>query len=198
MNAVQTPIVTFTTKGDFSALTYTADLTDLTVGGNDKNAYFLLITSTAPTGVVKNFSDRFTLSDMTGQFSAAVKAGLAKVSGTSGPTAINAVTNPAAGAGAGAAAGGGALPVGDPAYQVAYTMQTGIVRYAPMPKAAPSKITVKGDARQFPTSAYSVWFRSGMPEPFPTHTYTEAYTYSTGSMEATVSNRICTICESLN
>lgn len=134
---------------------------------------------------------------MTGQFSAAVKAGLAKVSGTSGPKAVNGVTNPATPA-AGAAAGGGPLPVGDPAYQVAYTMQTDIIRYAPMPKAAPSKITVKGDARQFPTSAYNIWSRSGMPGPDASHTYTESYTYSVSSMEATVSNMLCTMSENSN
>lgn len=128
---------------------------------------------------------------MTGQFSAAVKAGLADISGTAGPAAVNNVQNPPAAAAPGA--GGGSASVGDPVYQQPYTMQTGIVRYAPMPAKAPSKITAKGDARQFPTSDYTIWSRSGMPTPDATQTYTEMYTYSVSSVEPTVSILKCMI-----
>lgn len=176
--------MTFTNTGDFSDNSYSAKITNLAVGGDDTNAYFLKITSTAPGGTVINFSDRFTLSGMTGQFSDAVKKGLATVSGTSGPAAINNIVNPPAAAAPAAAPAG----VGDPLYQVAYTMQTGSIRYAPMPSRAPSKITANGSARQYPTSAYTIWSRSGMPDPNASQTVTEAYTWSESSREPTVSN----------
>lgn len=130
-----------------------------------------------------NFSSRFTLSGMTGQFSAAVQAGLQDVSGTSGPAAVNNILNPPAAAPAAPAAG-------DSAFQVPYTMQTGVIRYAPMAQQAPSKITAKGNARQYPTSAYTIWSRSGMPQPDATQTLTQAYTWSYSSIEATVSSSV--------
>lgn len=132
-----------------------------------------------------NYSDRFSIPGMTGQFDAKIKAALADVSGaTDVPPAENNVANaPKAAAGAGEPS----ADVGDPKYQVPYTMQTGKIRYAPMPMKAPSKITFKGDARQFPTSAYTIWSRSGMPPPDATQTYTESYTWSVSSMEPTVS-----------
>ena len=120
---------------------------------------------------------------MTGQFPANVQTALTKITGTSGPATINNIANPQnAGAVGGAAAPGGA-------YGVAYTMQQGPVRYAPMAKPAPSKITAKGDARQFPTSNYSVWLRSGMALPDATQTVTDPYTYIYQSAEPTVSRQ---------
>ena len=129
-----------------------------------------------------NYSSRFTLSDMTGTFSAAVEAGLADVSGTDGPASDNQIADPQNAA----PAGGASAAAGGPEYQVPYSMQTGPIRYAPMAVRAPSKITAKGDARQYPTSDYSIWRRTGMPAPVPTQTITDVFTYSVQSMEATV------------
>lgn len=70
---------------------------------------------------------------------------------------------------------------------MAYTMQSGPIRYAPMAKPAPSKITAKGNARVYPTSAYSVWEKTGMPPPNASQTITDPYTYATSSAEPTVS-----------
>ncbi|KAK4934087.1 Cell wall synthesis protein kre9 precursor, partial [Elasticomyces elasticus] len=84
-----TPIVTFTSSGTFSASSITVTIPDLTVGDNTKNAYFLRSIGIVPGGTIYNFSDRFTLSSMTGQFSAAVQQGLASVSGTAGPATEN-------------------------------------------------------------------------------------------------------------
>lgn len=120
---------------------------------------------------------------MSGVFPANVQTALTKISGTSGPPTINQIANPQ---NAGAA-GGGAPAAGAGDYNVAYTMQTGPIRYAPMAKPAPTKITAKGNARQFPTSAYSVWFKTGMPAPDATNTITNPYTYVTTSVEPTVS-----------
>ncbi|KAK5942468.1 Cell wall synthesis protein kre9 precursor [Knufia obscura] len=177
-----TPILTFTDKGDLSSPDYPAEITSLTIGGNTKNAYFLRTIGVAPGGTVINYSSRFTLSDMTGTFSPAVEAGLADVSGTDGPETDNQIANPqnaAVAPGASAAAGG-------PEYQVPYSMQTGVIRYAPMAVRAPSKITAKGDARQYPTSDYNIWLRTGMPAPIPTQTITDLFTYSVQSMEPTI------------
>lgn len=175
------PVLTFTNKGDFSETTYSAEITDLAIGGNDKNAYFLRTIGVAPGGTVINYSSRFTLTGMTGTFSPAVQAGLADVSGTEGPKAENQIANPQ-----NAAVAAGTAAAGGPEFQVPYSMQTGVIRYAPMAVRAPSKITAKGDARQYPTSPYSVWLRSGMPTPVATQTVTEPFTYSVQSMEATV------------
>lgn len=171
-----TPLLTFTDKGDPTKSSYSAEISNLAIGGNTANAYFLRSIGVAPGGTVINFSKRFTLSGMTGTFSAAVQAGLAKVSGTDGPATQNQIANPQ-----NAAAAGGSSQFGVP-----YTMQTGPVRYAPMAARAPTKITAKGNARQFPTSAYSVWFRSGMPQPDATQTVTDVYTFTVSSMEATI------------
>lgn len=178
-NKRQIPIATFTDKGDPTQSSYTATISDLSVGGNKANAYFLRTIGVAPGGTVINYSSRFTLSDMTGQFSAAVIAGLAKVSGTAGPATQNNIVSPQ-NAGPQASVAGGA-------FGVAYTLQTGPIRYAPMAVQAPSQITAKGNARQYPTSGYSVWMRSGMPGPNASQTVTQPYTYSTHSVEPTVS-----------
>lgn len=172
----QTILLTFTSTGDFSTSTYSADITDLTIGGNTENAYFLRTIGVAPGGVVYNFSPRFTLSSMTGTFSTAIQTALSSVSGTSGPDTVNAIV--AAGSAAAAPAAG--------SFSIAYTMQTGPIRYAPMAKVAPSKITAKGNARAYPTSDYSVWLRSGMPAPDASQTVTDAFTFSTNSVEPTI------------
>ena len=178
-----TPILTFTDTGDFSDATYSAEVTSLTIGGNTKNAYFLRTIGVAPGGTVINYSSRFTLSDMSGQFSEVVQAGLADVTGTDGPKSDNQIANPedpvADPVGASPTAGG-------PEYQVPYSMQTGPIRYAPMAVRAPSSITATGEARQYPTSGYSVWRRSGMPGPDATKTITDVFTYSVQSREPTV------------
>lgn len=176
----KTPLLTFTSTGDFSSSTYTAQITNLAIGGNTKNAYFLRSIGVTAKGTVMNFSNRFTLSGMTGQFSAAVLAGLKDVSGTAGPASVNNVLNPPAAAPA-------APAVGDSAFAVPYTMQTGPIRYAPMASQAPTQITAKGNGRQYATSAYTIWSRSGMPGPDATQTVTQPWTYSYSSMEATVS-----------
>ncbi|KAK5092258.1 Cell wall synthesis protein kre9 precursor [Exophiala xenobiotica] len=175
-----TPILTFTSAGDFSKDTYTAKITDLTVGGNTKNAYFLRTMGVAPGGTVINYSSRFTLSGMTGTFSSAVQAGLADVSGTAGPKTDNQVANPQN------AAPAGSVAVDAGQFSVPYTMQTGAIRYAPMAVKAPSQITAKGNARQYPTSAWNIWSRKGMPAPDATQTVTNPFTYSVQSMEPTI------------
>lgn len=126
--------------------------------------------------MVINYSKRFTLSGMTGQFDAKTTAAIAKISGTDGPKTDNQITNPAA-----AVPAGGAGQFGIP-----YGSQSGNVYYAPMAKQAPSKITAKGNARVFPTSDYSVFFRTGMAPPNVGVTQTQPVTYVVQSMEPTI------------
>ena len=100
-------------------------------------------------GFVENFSDRFTLSGMTGTFPAEVKKGFSDIIGTSGPATrskihveIRAAADPdAAGAGA---------------FGIPYSEQTGPTRYAPMQSIPPTSITATNTAPLFPTSSVDI------------------------------------------
>jgi hypothetical protein len=115
---------------------------------------------------------------MTGVFPANVQHGLATVSGTAGPATQNNI---------------GAVPAGDAQATVAaagdfavpYTLQTGEIRYAPMPPVAPTKITAKRQSRQWPTSAYTVYAAAAGP-PNAVTTVTQALTFIVSSVENTV------------
>jgi hypothetical protein len=163
-------------KGNSATGTITQGL-----GADVENAYFLKMISAATGGSVINYSDRFTISGMDGVFPPAVIAGLKTVSGTAGPPTendIQAVQQPAAGAG-----GTAAIAAGD--YTVAYTLQTGPIRYAPMPPLAVTKISAKGQSRQWPTSAYTVYSGpAGSPNAITTNTL--AQTFIASSIENTV------------
>lgn len=162
-------------NGNTATATLTAGL-----GGNVKNAYFLKIVSAATGGTIINYSDRFTLSSMTGTFPAAVTAGLQTVSGTAGPAMQNDIN--AAQAGNAAAA---ASSVDPSVYNVPYTLQTGTIRYAPMPPMPQTSITAKNASPQFPTSAYTIYHTiAGTPNAVTTQTAVQ--TFSTSSRENTV------------
>ena len=134
--------------------------------------------SAATGGTVTNFSPRFSLTGMTGVFPAAVTTGLKSVSGTDGPDTINQVASPQVG-------GANTVAAGAPEYDVPYTMQTGQIRYAPMPPMAPTKITAKNRKQQFPSSAYTVFMtEQGPPNAITTQTLVQTFVAS--SREATV------------
>lgn len=118
---------------------------------------------------------------MTGTFPASVQQGLRTVSGTAGPADVNNV-------GAGQIAPGGAAPAaGADVYNTPYTLQSGTIRYAPMPPMAQSKITAKQVSAQYPTSAYTVYQRiAGTPDAITTNT--NPITFSIKSIEPTVSS----------
>lgn len=140
------------------------------------NAYFLKFISAASGGTVINFSDRFTLKSMAGTFPAAVQQGLSSISGTAGPADQNNVGTTAA---AGATA---TVPVGADVYNTPYTLQSGTIRYAPMPPMAQTSITAKSAAPLFPTSAYTVYPTiAGTPNAITTNTL--ALTFSASSRE---------------
>jgi hypothetical protein len=176
----QIQLATLVTTGKFTEGNSATGTITQGLGANVENAYFLKMISAATGGSVINFSDRFTISGMDGVFPPVVKAGLETVSGTAGPPTendIQAVQQPAGGAGT------AAIAPGD--YAVAYTLQTGPIRYAPMPPMAVTKISAKGQSRQWPTSAYTVYpSPAGSPNAITTNTM--AQTFSASSIENTV------------
>ncbi len=169
------------TTGDFTTGNSASGTITEGLGASVQNAYFLKIISAATGGSIINFSDRFSISGMDGTFPPVVTAGIATVSGTSGPATVNQIAdtqNPVAGGGDTPAVAGGE-------YSVAYTMQSGLTRYAPMPPMPPTKISAKNASPQFPTSAYTPYHTyAGTPNAVTTNTLTQ--TFSAQSMENTV------------
>ena len=132
---------------------------------------------------------------MSGAFPATIKTGLAGISGTSGPDTEDNTVDPDKPGAADPAAGD---------YDVEYTMQTGLTRYAPMQPVPPTKITAKNTKPLYPTSSVEI-ATTRLPIPKVQTTLTQSQTYSVSSMENTVSSRIaawtscsgvpCTLCE---
>ena len=132
-------------------------------------------------GTVTNYSNRFSLSGMTGTFPAAVTTGLSGLSGTSGPATEN---NYNAAGGNAAGAGGGSVAAGA---TVTYTLQTGPVRYAPMQGRPGTKITAKNASPRYPSSSVSI-AKTWLPTPFAVTTQTVSATYNSPGIANTVSD----------
>ena len=142
----------------------------------DCHSFLKMISVSSEGGQVINYSDRFTLTGMTGTFPANVIAGISAVGGsTAGPPTQNNVNNAAPAAGG--AAGG--------EFTVPYQLQTGLTKYAPMQPVPPTKITVKKFTPLHPTSAYTI-AKTFMPNPSIVTTLTASQTFSVSSMENTV------------
>jgi hypothetical protein len=173
------PLTTLVTTGDFAKGNAVSASFTVGLGADVSNAYFLKMISAATGGVVINYSGRFSLANMDGSFPPTVTEGLKTVTGTAGPPTENDIHAPQVGGGAGVAPGGAQ-------YNIPYTMQTGQIRYAPMPPIAQSKITAKNASPQWPTSAYTVYVANrGPPDAIITNTLPQ--TFSTTSVENTVS-----------
>lgn len=137
----------------------------------DFPASFLKIQSVGTAGEqVINYSDRFTLSGMTGTFPVNVQNGIKKVSGTDGPPST-AQDAPAAGAGAGGAEGD---------YAISYTAQTGLIKYAPMQTPPGTKITANKVSQRYPTSSVQI-ATTFLPTPKQTTTMTASQTITHSS-----------------
>lgn len=151
-----------------------------TCGLTGTTSYFRMTsTSSSSGGTVINYSDRFTVTGLSGVTPPNVVK--AVPGGTSGPAAQNNV-NPVA-QGAGAVAPVAAAP-GD--YNVPYNKQTGSMRYAPMQPFPPTKITKKGPPTpQYPTSAFTI-ATGKMAAPEVISTITESQTFHAMTMENTV------------
>jgi len=139
-------------------------------------SYFRVISVATQGGTITTYSDRFTITGMTGATDPAIKAAVT-AAGTAVPAPVDATANNAA---AGAA--------GDPNANsgVPYAEQTGAIRYAPMQGVPPTKITKKDTKPLYPTSSYKVAV-SFLPTPSQTKTVTASQTFSADSMENTVS-----------
>jgi hypothetical protein len=144
---------------------------------------FLQITGVGKTGgTYIAYSDRFSYSGMTGVFNDVVKAGVKDISGTTGPAAVDTTVAPGADP---AAAGASAVPDASE-FDVEYTMQTGLTRYAPMQPVPLTKITAKGNPKpMFPTSSVEI-AKTRLPIPKVQTTVTQSQTYSVSSRENTV------------
>lgn len=124
-----------------------------------------------------NYSSRFSLSGMTGTFPANVAEAVKGITGTDGPASQNNIKDNA-NAGAAGAAGG---------FSVAYTLQTGLTRYAPMQGKPGTKITAKQASAQYPTSAVNL-AKTFLPTPVQVTTMTMSGTYALAS---SIENTVC-------
>jgi Ser-Thr-rich glycosyl-phosphatidyl-inositol-anchored membrane family/Yeast cell wall synthesis protein KRE9/KNH1 len=174
-------LATLVQQGDFTTgNSVTATITP-GLGADVENAYFIKVISAATGGTIINFSDRFSLTSMTGVFPATVQAGLKTVSGTKGPETVNQISSPQ-----NAAPGAGSVAAGGAEFNTPYTLQSGSIRYAPMPPMAQTKISAKNASPRWPTSAYTVYqTNAGSPNAITTNT--APLTFSAVSHEATVS-----------
>ena len=135
-----------------------------------------MISTATAGGTVTSYSSRFTLTGMTGVFSAAVTTALASVSGTTGPAAVNNVAG-TAGTATGAADAG--------AWGTPYDEQTGLTKYAPMQPVPPTSITATNTSPLWPTSSVS-FAATFLPIPSIVTTLTQANTFSVSSYANTV------------
>jgi len=131
-------------------------------------------------GTVTNYSNRFTLTGMTGTFSQTVKTGLLTVSGTTGPDTVNNVV--AAGAAASTA-------VDDGVWGTPYNLQTGLTKYAPMQPVPPTAITATNTSPLWPTSSVAL-ASTYLPIPSILTTLTQPQTFSVASHANTVSQLV--------
>ena len=136
-----------------------------------------MLSIVAAGGTVINYSDRFSISGMTGTFDPAVVAELAQVSGTNGPPTVNGAT--------------GAVPTGSAGgeFDVPYGLQTGLTKYMPMAKIPPTKISKKNPTPQNPTSSV-VLATAPLPAGSIVTTVIQSQTASFASRENTVSRKI--------
>lgn len=109
-------------------------------------------TVAATGGFTWNYSPRFALTGMTGEFSAAAQVEQDK-GDTSAPAGVEMTAKTTAGSDDDAAA----------SVRIPYTLQTGATRYAPMQTQPGARITATKASRLYPTSAYSLFTTKGPP-----------------------------------
>lgn len=139
------------------------------------HSYFRVISVATQGGTITTYSDRFTITGMTGTVDPTIKSAVA-AAGAAVPDTVDSTANNAAAA------------AGDPNANsgVPYAEQTGLIRYAPMQGVPPTKITKKDTKPLYPTSSYKIAV-SFLPTPSATKTVTASQTFSADSMENTVS-----------
>jgi hypothetical protein len=152
----------------------TSDIKALWTDGRIRS-FFKMISVATQGGQLITYSDRFTVTGMTGSTPQAFQDA-ALAAGTTVPATEDGTTNDAA------------AEAGDPNANsgVPYAEQTGLIRYAPMQSVPPTKITKKDTKPLYPTSSYKIAV-SFLPTPSATKTVTASQTFSADSMENTVS-----------
>ena len=147
------------------------------------HSYLRMISSGKTGGQVFNYSPRFTVSGMTGDWKPAsleqdYKAAIAQSPTGSVPATLNQISSNQNNPGAGGAGG--------PEYSVPYQMQTtGLTKYAPMQQHAPTAITKQDVDRLFPTSLFIV-ASTALPTATQVTTMTAKITYSYATRVNTV------------
>lgn len=128
-------------------------------------------------GQLVTYSNRFSYSGMKGAFSDIVKKGVSDISGTTGPKGTDTTVKPGA-------ANPAAPADGD--YDVEYTMQTGLTRFAPMQPVPSKKITATGNPPPLYPTSNVVIAKTRLPIPSVQTTITQSQTYSVSSRVNTV------------
>ncbi|CAA9961771.1 hypothetical protein PTMSG1_05148 [Pyrenophora teres f. maculata] len=172
---------TITPSGLFTAGNQASGRIDTTVSEDLKtaNAYFIKMVAVAKTGgQFITYSDRFSYSGMTGKniLSPVVKDAAIAVKDTKGPATEDDTAKDDTAA---------TDTVNGDLYDVEYTMQTGLTRYAPMQPVPPTKITATNMKPLYPTSSVEI-AKTRLPMPSQRTTLTASQTYSVSSMENTV------------
>ncbi|KAJ4986788.1 hypothetical protein SVAN01_07715 [Stagonosporopsis vannaccii] len=173
----QQVIKVLTTAGNFALGGNKASAlveTGLPGASTPANAYFIKMVAVGKTGgELTTYSDRFSYSGMTSTWGTTVKAALDKLDTTSGPATKDTTADAAGPEGA------------DADYNVAYTMQTGTIRYAPMQPVPPKKITATNTKPLYPTSSVKI-ATTALPIPSIQKTITQSQTLTFSSVENTV------------
>ncbi|KXL44687.1 hypothetical protein M433DRAFT_162285 [Acidomyces richmondensis BFW] len=174
------PLTTITANGDFSSGNSITGTISPGLAGSTKNGFYLKMISVAKEGgTIINYSDRFTLTGMTGTTPAVYEEAVTALGGsTAGPATVNDVANAAAPAADSTAAQGNE-------FTIPYNLQTGLIKYAPMQPIPPTQITAKTPTPLYPTSAYTI-ATTYMPLPSITLTVTQSQTFSVSSIENTI------------
>ncbi len=141
-----------------------------------------MTSSTTSGETIINYSNRFTLTAMTGIFPPSVLEGLKTVQGTEGPPTLEQSAE-------GELKKRQAAPVGPAAsYEVPYTLQKGPTRYAPMQPLPGTKITKKNASPLHPSTSITI-AKTWMPAPTISITLTQEPTHSVQSRK----NDVCLI-----
>lgn len=139
-----------------------------------------MISTATAGGTVTNFSNRFTLTGMTGSFPPDVIVSNKNIVGTAGPATVNQVAEAPA-------AGKGTIDAG--AWGTPYDEQLGPTRYAPMQPIPGTKITATNTKPLWPTSSVPIatTFLPPLGAKLVT-TQTQPQTYKAASHANTVSS----------
>ncbi|KAK5127764.1 hypothetical protein LTR85_004880 [Meristemomyces frigidus] len=176
-DATQLPLTAIEAQGEFSTGNTASGTVTAGLAGSTANGFFLkMVSVSSDGGTITTYSDRFTMTGMTGTTPATYLDAVTALDGsTAGPALVDDVSTDSS---ATSAAAGGDM------FTIAYNLQTGLTKYAPMQPVPPTKITAKTFTPLFPTSAYTI-ATTWMPQASILTTITESQTFSVSSMENT-------------